>query len=135
MEVVVPPEISDKLSSKDISVSEGGQAKFFCSASGHPAPTITWRRNPEVRKMPNRKHVGANRKGWLFISAYSKYISIFYGVYKFLLDRYHFFIQFELIGNPEHKRRNTKNKIRVKQKTGRTTYGKEHHRSNYIHIN
>ena len=64
MEVVVPPEISDKFSSKDISVSEGGQAKFFCSASGHPAPTITWRRNPEVRKMPKRKHVGVNRKGW-----------------------------------------------------------------------
>ena len=34
------------------------------------------------------------------------------------------YIQFELIGNPDHKRRNTKNKIRVKQKTGRTTYGK-----------
>ena len=47
LEVVVPPEISDKFSTKDISVSEGGQAKFFCSATGNPTPTITWRRNPD----------------------------------------------------------------------------------------
>ena len=63
LEVVVPPEISDKFSTKDISVSEGGQAKFFCSASGHPTPTITWRRNPEGRKSSSKKNIGKHRNG------------------------------------------------------------------------
>ena len=44
LEVVLPPEISDKHSTKDISVAEGGNARFLCSASGHPTPTITWKR-------------------------------------------------------------------------------------------
>lgn len=46
LEVVVPPEISDKRSTKDISVHEGGNANFLCAATGHPLPSITWRRVP-----------------------------------------------------------------------------------------
>ena len=44
LEVVIPPQISDKHSTKDISVAEGGTAKFVCSSSGHPMPSITWKR-------------------------------------------------------------------------------------------
>ena len=63
LEVVIPPQISDKFSTKDISVGEGGQAKFFCSATGHPTPSITWRRQPEGRKVISSKTMGDNKKG------------------------------------------------------------------------
>ncbi len=63
LEVVIPPQISDKFSTKDISVGEGGQAKFFCSAAGHPTPTITWRRQPEGRKVISSQTMGDNKKG------------------------------------------------------------------------
>jgi neurotrimin len=46
LEVVIPPEISDKHSTKDVSVAEGGSAKFICSATGHPTPTIEWQKKP-----------------------------------------------------------------------------------------
>jgi hypothetical protein len=34
LEVVVPPEISDKHSTADMNINEGSPAKFVCSASG-----------------------------------------------------------------------------------------------------
>lgn len=46
--MVIPPEISDKHSTEDMSVAEGGSAKFICSATGHPAPTITWQKIPKT---------------------------------------------------------------------------------------
>lgn len=47
LEVVIPPQISDKHSTEDLSVAEGGSAKFICSASGHPHPTIIWQKVPK----------------------------------------------------------------------------------------
>ena len=48
LEVVIPPQISDKLSTEDLSVAEGGSAKFICSATGHPNPIITWQKMPKT---------------------------------------------------------------------------------------
>ena len=63
LEVVVPPQISDKYSTKDISVSEGGQAKFICSASGHPTPSITWRRVGADKQPMNSENSSDYKKG------------------------------------------------------------------------
>lgn len=41
----VPPDISDDQSSSDLTVREGGNATFFCRATGHPSPKVTWRRD------------------------------------------------------------------------------------------
>jgi hypothetical protein len=50
LEVVIPPQISDKHSTEDLSVAEGGSAKFICSATGHPHPTIIWQKMPKSQK-------------------------------------------------------------------------------------
>ena len=62
MEVVIPPQISDKLSTEDLSVREGGSAKFICSATGHPQPTITWQKMPNGPREKPRIRV-TNDKG------------------------------------------------------------------------
>ena len=48
LEVVIPPQISDKLSTEDLNVAEGGSARFICSATGHPNPIITWQKMPKT---------------------------------------------------------------------------------------
>ncbi len=55
MEVVVPPQISDKMSTQDVSVAEGGSAKFICAANGHPMPSITWRKQPKTARSAQGK--------------------------------------------------------------------------------
>ena len=62
MEVVIPPQISDKLSTEDLSVREGGSAKFICSSTGHPQPTITWQKMPNGPREKARIRV-TNDKG------------------------------------------------------------------------
>ena len=47
LEVVIPPQISDKHSTEDLSVAEGNSAKFICSATGHPQPQIIWQKVPK----------------------------------------------------------------------------------------
>ena len=59
----MPPQISDKFSTKDISVGEDGQAKFTCSASGHPTPNITWKKVPEERHIFIHRVIGDLKKG------------------------------------------------------------------------
>ncbi|XP_063858926.1 lachesin-like isoform X1 [Scylla paramamosain] len=44
MDVVVPPDIIDQESSGDLTVREGQDVTLTCRAKGHPAPSITWRR-------------------------------------------------------------------------------------------
>ncbi|CAB0008084.1 unnamed protein product [Nesidiocoris tenuis] len=44
LDVVVPPDIVDVGTSTDMIVREGANVTFTCSASGSPAPNITWRR-------------------------------------------------------------------------------------------
>ena len=62
LEVVIPPQISDKLSTEDLSVREGSSAKFICSATGHPQPTITWQKMPNGPREKPRIRV-TNDKG------------------------------------------------------------------------
>lgn len=40
----VPPDIVDSESSGDVMVTEGQNTTLRCSATGHPLPVITWRR-------------------------------------------------------------------------------------------
>ncbi|CAB3239618.1 unnamed protein product [Arctia plantaginis] len=44
LQVVVPPDIDDDISSSEVLVSEGDIATLRCAASGTPPPDITWRR-------------------------------------------------------------------------------------------
>ena len=40
----VPPDIVDAESSGDVMVTEGSNSSLRCTATGHPTPLITWRR-------------------------------------------------------------------------------------------
>lgn len=40
----VPPDIDDSATSGDITIKEGENVTFTCSATGHPEPRILWRR-------------------------------------------------------------------------------------------
>lgn len=42
--MTVPPDIVDSESSGDVMVTEGQNTTLRCSATGHPLPVITWRR-------------------------------------------------------------------------------------------
>ncbi|XP_043261273.1 lachesin-like [Colletes gigas] len=44
LEVVVPPDILDYQTSTDMVVNEGSNVTLRCTATGSPAPNITWRR-------------------------------------------------------------------------------------------
>ncbi|CAK9813617.1 Ntm [Anthophora plagiata] len=44
LEVVVPPDILDYLTSTDMVVREGSNVTLRCAAKGSPTPSITWRR-------------------------------------------------------------------------------------------
>ncbi|XP_016840239.1 neurotrimin isoform X2 [Nasonia vitripennis] len=44
LDVVVPPDIIDDLTSTDMVVREGTNVTLRCAATGSPAPTINWRR-------------------------------------------------------------------------------------------
>ncbi|XP_076242929.1 neurotrimin [Calliopsis andreniformis] len=44
LEVVVPPDILDYLTSTDMVVREGSNVTLRCAATGSPTPNITWRR-------------------------------------------------------------------------------------------
>ncbi|XP_017881798.1 neurotrimin-like [Ceratina calcarata] len=44
LEVVVPPDILDYMTSTDMVVREGSNVTLKCAAKGSPAPNITWRR-------------------------------------------------------------------------------------------
>ncbi|XP_045030063.1 neurotrimin-like isoform X2 [Daphnia magna] len=44
LSVTVPPDIVDSESSGDVMVTEGQNTTLRCSATGHPLPVITWRR-------------------------------------------------------------------------------------------
>ncbi|KAF6216022.1 hypothetical protein GE061_000359 [Apolygus lucorum] len=45
LNVVVPPDIEDALSSSDMITREGSNVTLTCSANGSPSPTIRWRRD------------------------------------------------------------------------------------------
>ncbi|XP_058825506.1 lachesin-like [Topomyia yanbarensis] len=45
VDVQLPPDISDEQSSSDTTIREGGNVTFYCKATGHPTPKVTWRRD------------------------------------------------------------------------------------------
>lgn len=58
----MPPDISDDDSSSDVTTKEGEDALLYCSASGHPTPRITWRREDGTFLTINSKE-GEQKKG------------------------------------------------------------------------
>ena len=44
LDVVVSPNIDDKMSTKDLSVREGEEVALCCVAHGNPSPKIVWKR-------------------------------------------------------------------------------------------
>ncbi|KAK7573746.1 hypothetical protein V9T40_010937 [Parthenolecanium corni] len=44
IDVHIPPDISDQMTSSDITVREGDNATLTCRAVGHPQPRIVWKR-------------------------------------------------------------------------------------------
>ncbi|XP_076059177.1 uncharacterized protein LOC143035893 [Oratosquilla oratoria] len=49
LEVKVPPEIDDNLSSGETIVQENGKVSLVCKATGHPPPNVSWRREQGVK--------------------------------------------------------------------------------------
>jgi len=48
VEVQVPPEIDNSVTSSDLSVTEGGNVTLSCVAHGQPSPTVTWKREDQL---------------------------------------------------------------------------------------
>ncbi|KAH8333766.1 hypothetical protein KR059_003115 [Drosophila kikkawai] len=58
LNVVVPPNIDDSLSSSDVIVREGANISLRCRASGSPRPIIKWKRDDNSRIAINKNHIG-----------------------------------------------------------------------------
>ncbi|XP_065356503.1 lachesin [Calliphora vicina] len=57
LNVVVPPNIDDSLSSSDVIVREGSNISLRCRASGSPKPVIKWKRDDNSRITISRNHI------------------------------------------------------------------------------
>ncbi|XP_054084192.1 lachesin [Zeugodacus cucurbitae] len=57
LNVVVPPNIDDSLSSSDVIVREGSNISLRCRASGSPRPIIKWKRDDNSRITINKNHI------------------------------------------------------------------------------
>ncbi|BFF93702.1 neurotrimin [Drosophila madeirensis] len=57
LNVVVPPNIDDSLSSSDVIVREGANISLRCRASGSPRPIIKWKRDDNSRIAINKNHI------------------------------------------------------------------------------
>ncbi|XP_036215161.1 lachesin isoform X2 [Bactrocera oleae] len=57
LNVVVPPNIDDALSSSDVIVREGSNISLRCRASGSPRPIIKWKRDDNSRITINKNHI------------------------------------------------------------------------------
>ncbi|XP_055389359.1 lachesin [Condylostylus longicornis] len=56
LEVVVPPNIDDSLSSSDVIVREGANISLRCRATGSPLPSVKWKRDDNSRISLNKNH-------------------------------------------------------------------------------
>ncbi|XP_049318592.1 lachesin isoform X2 [Bactrocera dorsalis] len=57
LNVVVPPNIDDSLSSSDVIVREGTNISLRCRASGSPRPIIKWKRDDNSRITINKNYI------------------------------------------------------------------------------
>ncbi|XP_004519441.2 lachesin [Ceratitis capitata] len=57
LNVVVPPNIDDSLSSSDVIVREGSNISLRCRATGSPRPIIKWKRDDNSRITINKNHI------------------------------------------------------------------------------
>lgn len=57
LNVVVPPNIDDSLSSSDVIVREGSNISLRCRASGSPTPIIKWKRDDNSKIAINKNYV------------------------------------------------------------------------------
>ncbi|XP_037824081.1 protein amalgam-like, partial [Lucilia sericata] len=57
LNVVVPPNIDDSLSSSDVIVREGSNISLRCRASGSPKPVIKWKRDDNSRITISKNHI------------------------------------------------------------------------------
>ncbi|KAM7351030.1 dpr-interacting protein zeta [Cochliomyia hominivorax] len=57
LNVVVPPNIDDSLSSSDVIVREGSNISLRCRASGSPKPIIKWKRDDNSRITISKNHI------------------------------------------------------------------------------
>uniref|UniRef100_A0AAR5P251 Ig-like domain-containing protein n=2 Tax=Dendroctonus ponderosae TaxID=77166 RepID=A0AAR5P251_DENPD len=56
LDVVVPPNIDDSLSSSDVIVREGSNETLFCKATGFPEPSLKWKRDDGAKFSINKTH-------------------------------------------------------------------------------
>ncbi len=61
LDVVLPPTISDKMSTDSVSLLEGQKAEFVCVADGIPEPDISWKRK-QHKKKGSHKHIRKQSK-------------------------------------------------------------------------
>ncbi|KAG1673187.1 Lachesin [Nymphon striatum] len=47
IQVLIPPQMMEDLSSKDVNVHEGEEVNMRCAATGHPRPTVSWVREDD----------------------------------------------------------------------------------------
>ncbi|XP_054742715.1 neurotrimin [Anastrepha obliqua] len=57
LNVVVPPNVDDSLSSSDVIVREGSNISLRCRATGSPRPIIKWKRDDNSRITINKNHI------------------------------------------------------------------------------
>ncbi|CAK1546334.1 unnamed protein product [Leptosia nina] len=66
LQVVVPPDIDDEASSRDIIIKEGQNAALRCVASGTPSPNVAWRREDSRHfKIDNVTLISKSSGEWL----------------------------------------------------------------------
>ncbi|XP_059052787.1 lachesin-like [Achroia grisella] len=69
VQVFVPPDIVDSGSSGEVTVHEGDNVTLYCSASGTPQPTITWRREDSTEIRIEDQNVTKWSGVWLNITS------------------------------------------------------------------
>uniref|UniRef100_A0A1I8MQE0 Ig-like domain-containing protein n=1 Tax=Musca domestica TaxID=7370 RepID=A0A1I8MQE0_MUSDO len=63
LNVVVPPNIDDSLSSSDVIVRENSNISLRCKATGSPKPVIKWKRDDNSRITISKNHIVSEWEG------------------------------------------------------------------------